>query len=63
MRDTVQTDFSELSQKASERRARTLVELVIDVLNALDEPGGDSTSSSFQAAESGTIAKRRDDGW
>ncbi len=63
MRDTIPTDFSELSQQASERRARTLVELVIDVLNSWDEPGGDSTRSSFQAAESGTIARRRDDGW
>lgn len=51
MRDTVQTVFSELSRQASERQARTLVELVIDLLEALDEHDVDSTSSSSQAAD------------
>jgi hypothetical protein len=51
MRDTVQMHFSELSRQASETQARTLVELVIDVLDALDEHDGDSTSSRSQAAD------------
>ncbi|MGC2186650.1 MAG: hypothetical protein WA637_25510 [Terriglobales bacterium] len=51
MRDTVHTDFSELKRQVSERQVRTLVELVLDALSALDEHDGNSTTSDSPAVD------------
>ncbi len=51
MSDTGQKDFSELSRQVSERQARTFVELIIDVLNALENHNQHSVGSDPQTAD------------
>lgn len=50
MSGTVQKGFRELGRQVSEKQARTLVELVIDVLNALDEQRHHAVSKEPQSA-------------
>jgi hypothetical protein len=51
MSDTGQKDSSELSRQVSERQARTFVELIIDVLNALENHNQHSVGSDPQTAD------------
>ncbi|MBZ5650586.1 MAG: hypothetical protein LAO18_08895 [Acidobacteriia bacterium] len=50
MSGTVQKEFRELGRQVSEKQARTLVELVIDVLNTLDEQRHHAVSKEPQSA-------------
>jgi hypothetical protein len=58
MSGTVHKDFSELSRQVSEWQTRTLVELVIDVLAAL-EHRNHSVSSDRQADVVDPVVKTR----